>query len=154
MDPLLLVLVFAHIGGGAVWLGASAFANVVVLPYLTAMPQERRPELVRALVLGPERLVIGAAVTAGLSGLALGFAERGFGTTTSIGSAAGLVWLASIAIAVAVFATGGRVTSPAARALAAGSSGDTVLQQLRAGFRAELGGILAILALMVVLAHV
>jgi hypothetical protein len=58
-----------------------------------------------------------------------------------------------------VFAVGGRITSPAARRLRdddavwqSGAEGESaLLERLRLGFRLELAGIAAILALMVVL---
>jgi uncharacterized membrane protein len=158
MDWGLVALVFLHIGGGAIWLGASAFANFVVIPYLTRQPPDRRQDVVTSLVLGPERLIIGAAVAAGVSGIALGLGYRGFGTSTSLTTPAGVVWLLSIAIAVVVFGVGGRVTSPAARAVRAGSpaadDGRALLSKLRTGFRIELAGIVAILGLMILLPQV
>jgi hypothetical protein len=64
-------------------------------------------------------------------------------------------------VAIAVFATGGLLTSRAAaqvasRATADGGSasedgGEAVFRRLRVGFAAELAGIVSILALMVVL---
>ena len=59
-------------------------------------------------------------------------------------------------IAVVVFATGGRVTSPAARALRdddgeSDAAVKNLLARIRLGFRIELAGITAILATMVLL---
>jgi uncharacterized membrane protein len=158
MDWGLFALLFLHIAGGAVWLGSSAFANFVVIPYLTRLQPDRRQDVVTSLVLGPERLIIGAAAAAGVSGIALGLGYRGFGTSTSLTTPAGVVWLLSIGIAVVVFGVGGRVTSPAARAVRAGSAAAdgerALLLKLRTGFRIELAGIVAILALMILLPQV
>jgi hypothetical protein len=71
------------------------------------------------------------------------------------------LWVASIVVALAVFATGGLVTSRAAADLerdattgeggAAEPGREAALQRLRAGFAVELAGIVSILGLMVAL---
>lgn len=154
MDWRLVVLTFLHVGGGAVWLGASAIANVAIVPFLRRAEPSQRPELVERLVLAPERLVIGSALTAGVTGLILGLAFRGLGDSVSFNDPPGLVWLAAIALALGVFAVGGRITSPAARTLRSPDASDQALARLALGFRFEFLGIAAILALMVVLPRV
>jgi uncharacterized membrane protein len=150
-----VVLMFMHIGGGAVWLGASMFANLVVIPYIARQPVERRRDAVTSLVLAPERLIIGAAVTAGLSGIVLGVGHRHFVSLASLSTPGGIVFLVAIAIAVVVFVVGSRITSLAARRLGRGSpaQGDeqALLDRLEVGFRIELAGIVTILALMILL---
>lgn len=161
MDLLAVVLRFLHVGGGTAWLGASLFANLVIVPFIAGQPADRRPALVERLVLAPEKVIIGGALTAAISGLILGVAGRGFTSIEALTTPAGLVWLAAILIAIAVFGTGGRITSPAARRLQRppasdedGRDSDQALGRLRTGFRIELAGIASILALMVVLPRV
>jgi uncharacterized membrane protein len=155
MDWGMVVLMFLHIGGGAVWLGASMFANFALLPYIARQPAGRRRDAVSSLVLAPERLIIGAALLAALSGVVLGLGYRGFTTLESLSTPAGIVFLVAIGVAVLVFAVGGRMTSPAARRLVQDPDTpdemDSLLAQLRTGFRIELAGIAAILALMILL---
>jgi hypothetical protein len=155
------ILLFLHLLGGAIWLGASVFANLVVVPYIGRRRPGERPALVRSLILGPERLVIGSALLAGTTGLLLGASS---GRITGIGDLAtpfGTLWVASILVALAVFATGGLVTSRAAADLegdattgeggATEAQGEAALRRLRAGFAVELAGIVSILGLMVAL---
>lgn len=159
MDWVGIAIRFVHIAGGSAWLGASIFANLVLVPLVLRQPAERRPSLVRDLILGPERVMIGAALTAAVSGLVLGIGYRGIRSLDALSTPVGLVWLASILLTIAVFAAGGTVTSPAARALAAGEEtpsdlGERAAARLRLGFRLELGGIAGVLALMAVLARI
>ena len=152
-------LLFLHLLGGAAWLGASLFANVVIVPYLARRPRSEWPDIVARLVRGPERLVILAALTAGVTGLVLGLSSGRIRDLDSLATAYGGLWLASIVVAVAVFLTGGLVTSRSAARLAAPARVDapseavptdaTALRGLRAGFAVELTGIVIILALMV-----
>jgi hypothetical protein len=107
--------------------------------------------------------VIPAALTAGITGLALGISGGRIAGLDSLTTGHGLLWAASIAVAVAVFATGGLVTSRAAARLAApipaeaataaapGIQPDTgaALRSLRVGLAVELAGIVVILTLMV-----
>jgi hypothetical protein len=155
------ILLFLHLLGGAIWLGASVFANLVVVPYIGRRPMGERPALVRSLILGPERLVIGSALLAGTTGLLLGASSGHIAGLDDLGTPFGTLWLASIVVAVAVFATGGFVTGRAAADLArhatAGEGGapppraEAALRRLRAGFAVELAGIVSILGLMVAL---
>ncbi len=155
------VLLFLHLLGGASWLGASIFANLVLVPYVGRRPVAERPDLVRHLVLAPERLVIGSALLAGITGLLLGVAGGRIRGIDDLGTAFGILWMASVVVAIAVFATGGLVTSRAAAQLTSEASGDGVraevpprdaaLRRLRVGFAVELVGIVTILALMVAL---
>jgi hypothetical protein len=79
------ILVFLHLLGGASWLGASIFANLVVVPYIGRRPPGERPALVRSLIVGPERLVIGSALLAATTGLLLGASSgRIAGSTISL----------------------------------------------------------------------
>jgi hypothetical protein len=171
MDWTAIVLRFLHIGGGAAWLGASLFANLVVLPFIAGQPPDRRPQLVERLILAPETVIIGSALVSGVSGLILGIEGRGFASLDALATPAGVIWLAAIGVALIVFGAGGRITSPAARHLRQsqllegdlGGSAHAVDEsaelerafgRLRLGFRVELAGIVAILALMVVLPRV
>jgi hypothetical protein len=67
------------------------------------------------------------------------------------------VWLLAIAVTAAVFATGGRVTSPAIHAFVDGAKRNqqaalnAAARRIRLGFRLELAGITAVLVLMSVL---
>lgn len=164
MDAGLALVQFLHILGGAAWLGASVFASLVLLPFVFGQPIERQRNLVRAVVLGPERLLIGAALLAAVMGVVRGTVFGPIRSIEALGSPYGIVWLAAIAVTVAIFAVGGLVTSPAARRLAgddalwavpteegaAARRADTV-RRLRLGFALELSGIVFVLALMVVL---
>ena len=155
------ILLFLHLLGGASWLGASIFANVVLVPYVGRRTPAERPDLVLRLIRAPERLVIGSALLAGVTGLLLGVSSGRIRGVEDAGSTFGMLWVASIAVAIAVFATGGLVTSRAAAQLAAGPTadkgdameraGETALRRLRFGFGVELAGIISILALMVAL---
>jgi hypothetical protein len=165
VDPIITgsgsILLFLHLLGGASWLGASVFANVAVLPYICARPAAERGELVQRLILGPERLLIGAALLAGSTGLLLGVTSGRIAGFDDLGSPFGMLWIASIVTAIAVFATGGLVTSRAAVQLATPSDRDeapgsrpgdeAAFKRLRLGFAVELTGIVSILALMVAL---
>lgn len=160
MDVGLVAVQFLHIAGGAAWFGASLFANLVLIPYIGHQSPGRQRELIGGVILRPERVLIGAALTAAVTGLVRGI---GFGRIQSLdafGTSYGVVWLASVVVAMAVFAIGGRVTSPAARSLrdddqvwAMGPAAPALFDRLRLGFRLELLGITTILALMVVLAR-
>ena len=161
MSETSAILLFLHLLGGATWLGASVFANLVVLPYIGRQPSTARPDLVGRLILGPERLVIGSALLAGTTGLLLGVVGGRIAGLDDLAGRYGMLWVASIAIAVAVFATGGLVTSRAAKRLAGAVGGDATsagppgdedrLRLLRVGFALELTGIVAVLAVMVLL---
>jgi len=153
------ILLFLHLLGGAAWLGASIFANLVVVPYIGRRPPDERPALVRGLITGPERLMIGSALLAGTTGLLLGASSGRIAGLDDLATPFGTPWVASIVLALAVFATGGLVTSRAAADLerdgaigesgASEPSGKAPLQRLRAGFAVELAGIVSILGLMV-----
>ncbi len=155
------ILLFLHLLGGAIWLGASVFANLVVVPYIGRRPPGERPALVRSLILGPERLVIGSALLAGTTGLLLGASSGRIAGLGDLDTPFGTLWVASIVVALAVFATGGLVTSRAGADLAGGATtekggapephGEAALKRLRAGFAVELAGIVSILGLMVAL---
>ncbi len=155
------ILLFLHLLGGASWLGASVFANLVLVPYVGRRPAAERPKLVQRLILAPEKLFIGSALLAGITGLLLGVTSGRIRGPGDVSTPFGMFWLASILVAIAVFATGGLVTSRAAarvagRAAAGGGSapedgGEATFRRLRVGFAAELAGIVSILALMVAL---
>jgi uncharacterized membrane protein len=155
------ILLFLHLLGGASWLGASIFANVVLVPYVVRRPPAERPELVQRLIRAPERLVIGSALLAGVTGLLLGISSGRIRGVDDAATPFGILWVASIVVAIAVFATGGLVTSRAAAQLTAGPTahedgerergGEAALCRLRVGFGVELAGIITILALMVAL---
>jgi len=115
MDTGLVSVQFVHIAGGAAWLGGSTFANLVVLPFIARQPVDRQRGLFAAIVLGPERVMIGAALLAGLSGLLRGTLFGPIKSLAALGRPYGLLWFAAILITAVVFAVGGRVTSPAAR---------------------------------------
>lgn len=164
MDAGLALVQFFHILGGAAWLGASVFASLILLPFVFGQPIERQRHLVRTVILGPERLLIGAALLAAVMGVVRGTVFGRIRSIEALGSPYGIVWLAAIAVTVAIFAVGGLLTSPAARRLAdddalwavpteggpAAGRADTV-RWLRLGFALELSGIVFVLALMVVL---
>ena len=162
MDLGLVLVQFLHVAGGAAWFGGSLFANLVLVPYVARQAPDRQRELIRGVILGPERVMIAAALTAAVTGLVRGIAFGRVRSLDVLGTSYGVIWLASVGVAVAVFAIGGRVTSPAAHALrdddrawAEGSGGAAgrILDRLRLGFRLELLGITTILALMVLLAN-
>lgn len=163
MDAVGTVVHFLHLASGAAWLGGSLFANLFLVPFALRQPLDRRRDLIGSLLLGPERLMIGAALLVILTGLARGII---FGPVTSLEALTrpyGLVWLLSMAIVAAVFVTGGRVTGPAIHRLAQeddawnGDSAtatrlrESLSRRLVIGFRVELGGILVVLGLMVLL---
>ena len=155
------ILLFLHLLGGASWLGASVFANLVLVPYVGRRPPAERPEFVQRLILAPEKLFIGSALLAGITGLLLGVTSGQIRGPGDVSTPFGTLWVASIAVAIAVFATGGLLTSRAAaqvtgKAAADGGSapedgGGVAFRRLRVGFAAELAGIVSILALMVAL---
>ncbi len=163
MDPIMATVHFMHLAGGAAWLGGSLFANLFLVPYTLRQPIDRRRDLTRTLILGPERIMIGAALLAAVTGLARGTLFGQITTLQALGRPYGLVWLLSIVVTVIVFATGGRLTGPAARRLANDSGiwdeqsaaavrqREVLSRRLAIGFRIELGGILVVLGLMVVL---
>jgi uncharacterized membrane protein len=162
VDAGLVAIQFIHIAGGAAWFGGSLFASLVLVPYVRRQAPDRQRELIRGVILGPERVMIAAALTAAITGLVRGTAFGRIGSLDALGTSYGAIWLASILVALAVFAIGGRVTSPAARALrdddrvwadASGPTHAALLDRLRLGFRLELLGITTILALMVLLAN-
>jgi hypothetical protein len=153
------ILLFLHLLGGATWLGASVFANMVLVPYIGRRPSAGRPELVHRLILGPEWLVIGSALLAGITGLLLGVSSGRIGGLGDLRTPFGTLWVVSIVVAMAVFAAGGLVMSRAAAQLSGEATterdndpdpGDeTVLRRLRVGHAVELAGIVSILGLMV-----
>jgi uncharacterized membrane protein len=160
VDVGIVLVQFLHIAGRAAWFGGSLFANAVVLPYIGRQAAERRRELVGGLILGPERVMIAAALTAAVTGLVRGVAFGRIQSIDSLGTPYGLFWLASVLVAILVFGIGGRITSPAARVLrdddgtsAAGSTeiAEAAFERVRRGFRFELAGITTILGLMVAL---
>jgi hypothetical protein len=122
---------------------------------------------VRSLIIGPERLVIGSALLVGTTGLLLGASSGRIAALDDLATPFGTLWVASIVVALAVFATGGLVTSRAAADLerdattveggasdpggASEPGGEAALQRLKAGFAVELAGIVSILGLMVAL---
>jgi uncharacterized membrane protein len=164
MDPGLVIFQFLHVLGGSAWLGGSLFANAVILPHIVRQGPDEQRVLVARLLVGPERIMIGAALLAAITGLIRGTAFGPIQTADVLTSPYGLCWLASIVVAMAVFAVGATITSPALRRL----SGDEdisagareretrserreALTRVRMGFAMELAGILAILALMAAL---
>ena len=164
MDPVLLVIQFVHLLAGAVWLGGSVFLNLVVLPAVFAQPVDQQRRLARRVILGPERLMVGAALTTLVLGVVRGTAFGPVRSMEAVGTRYGLVWVAAIVITLVVFVVGGRVTSPAARALLDDDgvwqpAGDgrpraeleARIARVRYGFRVELVGILVVLALMPIL---
>lgn len=125
-------------------------------PYIGRQAPARQRELVGRLILGPERILIAAALGAAVTGLVRGIAFGRIQSVSALATPYGGVWVASIAFALVVFAVGGLITSPAARALREdhGSSEADVarlLARVRVGFWTELAGIAAILVSMVLL---
>jgi hypothetical protein len=104
---------------------------------------------VQRLIRAPERLVIGSALLAGVTGLLLGVSSGRIRGVDDAGALFGMIWVASIAAAIAVFATGGLVTSRAAAQLiaeptadadvASERGGDPAFRRLTVGFGVELG---------------
>ena len=134
---------------------------MVLVPCVGQRPPAERPELVQRLIRAPERLVIGSALLAGTTGLALGVSSGRIRGVDDAFTPFGMLWVASIAVAVGVFATGGLVTSRAAAQLhdrarsgpgrRLGAGGERRLAGSGLGFGVELAGIITILALMVAL---
>lgn len=165
MDALVISVHFLHVAAGAAWLGGSVFANFFLLPYTLRQPTERQRALIRTLLIGPERLMIGAALLVVVTGLVRGTLLGPISGPEALGRPYGLVWIASIVVIALVFATGGRLTGPAMRRLAqedhlwengsaaAASQRDALSRRLVIGFRAELAGILGVLGLMVMLRY-
>jgi uncharacterized membrane protein len=160
MDIGLVIVQFLHIAAGAAWFGGSLFANAVLLPYIARQAPERQRELIGGVILGPERVMIAAALGAAVTGLLRGIVYGRIRSLDALGTTYGIVWLAAILVALVVFAVGGRVTSPAARALrdddegwvgGAGARAGSLLTRVRLGFRLELTGISVILSLMAIL---
>jgi uncharacterized membrane protein len=163
MDVGAVAIQFLHVAAGAAWFGGSLFANAVVLPFIARQAPDRQRELIGGLVLGPERVMIAAALGAAVTGLLRGTVYGRIDSLDAVVSPYGVVWLTAILVALAVFATGGRVTSPAARALrdddavwvatpeAERSRAADAIARLLLGFRVEFAGISLILGLMILL---
>jgi uncharacterized membrane protein len=147
-----------HIAAGAAWFGGSLFANIVVVPFILRQPPRRQRELVGALIIGPERVMIGAALGTAVTGLLQGTLYGRIRSLDALSSPYGGAWLGAVLLALVVFAIGGRVTSPAARALRdhdeiwddapEPTAPRAAFARLRLGFRLELAGIAGILVLM------
>ncbi len=152
-----------HLVGGSAWLGGSLLANLFLVPFVFRQPAPRQRELVRSLLIGPERLMIGAALTVAVTGLLRGTALGPIDGLDAFGRPYGATWLAAVLMTLTVFAIGGRVTSPALSRLADDDrlwEGDddrhpeqrrAVARRVRIGFGLELVGILAIVGSMVIL---
>ena len=117
MDPFVIAVHFLHVAGGAAWLGGSVFANFFLVPYTLQQSTERRRHLIRTLLVGPERLMIGAALLVVVTGLLRGTVLGPISGPEALGRPYGLVWIISIVVIGLVFATGGRLTGPAMRRL-------------------------------------
>jgi uncharacterized membrane protein len=161
MDIGLLVVQLIHILGGVIWLGGSIFMNFVVFPAILAQPWDRQRDLFRRVILGPERLMVWAALATAIMGIVRGTIYGPVRSIEALGTQFGIVWIAAVLITAAVFVVGARVTSPAARTLldddsvwspsAQGPPSDSrapAIDRVRFGFRLELIGILAVLVLM------
>lgn len=98
MDPVATTVHFLHIASGAAWLGGSLFANLFLVPHTLRQPIDRRRDLARTLILGPERLMISAALLVVVTGVARGILFGRITTLEALGRPYGLVWLASIAV--------------------------------------------------------
>jgi uncharacterized membrane protein len=165
MDPVGTTVHFLHLASGAAWLGGSLFANLFLVPFALRQPIDRRRHLIQALLLGPERLMIGAALLVVVTGLARGILFGPIGTLEALARPYGLVWLLSLIIVAMVFVTGGRLTGPAIRRLTqeddlwngqsatAAHRREALSRRLKIGFRVELCGILVVLGLMVLLRY-
>lgn len=165
MDPVGTTVHFLHLTGGAAWLGGSVFANLFLVPFVLGQPIDRRRQHIHSLLLGPERLMIGAALLVVITGLARGILFGPIVTLEALSRPYGLVWMLSIIVVASVFVVGGRVTGPAIHRLsldddlwvgqsaAATHRRDALVRRLVIGFRVELGGILVVLGLMVVLRY-
>jgi uncharacterized membrane protein len=165
MDAVGTTVHFLHVTSGAAWLGGSVFANLFLVPFALRQPIDRRRDLIESLLLGPERLMIGAALLVILTGLARGIFFGPVVTLEALSRPYGLVWLLSLIIVAMVFVTGGRLTGPAIHRLTqeddlwhgqsatAARRREALSRRLIIGFRVELGGILVVLGLMVVLRY-
>lgn len=165
MDAIGTIVHFLHVASGAAWLGGSLFANLFLVPFALRQPIDRRRTLIESLLLGPERIMIGAALLVVVTGLLRGIIFGPITSLDALGRPYGLVWLLSLIIVAMVFVTGGRVTGPAIHRLtqeddlwdhqpaAATRRREAISRRLIIGFRVELGGILVVLGLMVLLRY-
>ena len=152
MDPILYFVQWVHVVAAIVWVGGSISTNFAVVPLLSGLPPEQArvvgPRLVRAY----ERLVIPAALVAGVSGLLRGTV---FGPVRSLevalGTAYGLTFLASVVVMVIVLATGATVAAPAIRTFVAGQGEPEGLPRFRRAVRIELSGLLLLVSLMILM---
>ncbi len=161
MDAIPVGVQLLHLLGGSAWLGGSVLANGFLVPFTFRQPPERQRELVGALLLGPERLMIGAALTVAVTGVLRGTVFGRIDGLDALARPYGAIWLLAIAMTLTVFAIGGRLTGPALVRLAnddtlwAGDEGSAqrhaLTRRVRIGFGAELVGIIAILGSMVAL---
>ena len=163
MEAIPVAAQLLHLVGGSAWLGGSLLANFFLVPFVFRQPASSQRELVRSLLIGPERLMIGAALTVAVTGLFRGIALGPIDGLDSLGRPYGATWLAAVLMTMTVFAIGGQFTSPALRRLADddhlwGSDDDrdpdrlrAVARRVRIGFGLELVGILAIVGAMVIL---
>jgi putative copper export protein len=163
MDGVAATVHFVHLASGAAWLGGSLFANLFLVPFVLRQPVDRQRHFTGALLLGPERLMIGAALLVVVTGLGRGILFGPIVTLEALGQPYGLVWLLSLTIVALVFVTGARLTGPAIHRLtreddlwsrqceADERRRESLAHRLVIGFRAELLGIFVVLGLMVVL---
>ena len=163
MDVATEVVQFLHTVSAVAWLGGSMFANLVLVPFVVRQPAGEQRALVRSVLAGPERLIIGAALLTVVTGVLRGTAFGRLHSFDALATSYGIAWLLAIAVVVVVFAVGASVTSPPMRRLVSDDSVWTessasadreraaLMGRVQLGFRLEMTGLLAALALMVVL---
>jgi uncharacterized membrane protein len=164
MHPVLFAIHTSHVLAGIIWLGGAVFMNIAVLPAILALPGPQQRDMGRRVVFGPERLMVGAALLAGVFGIVRGTVFGPIQSIEALATTYGIVWVTAIAITVAVFFVGARITGPTAHALLdddrlwvttpTGEAPDArgeLLNRLRLSFRLELIGILLVFALMPIL---
>lgn len=143
------VLLYLHIVGAIFWFGSGLFLQFFMVPALVSMQFEAQKPWMVATSTRYGRVVGPIAGLTVLLGLLRGIAV---GVLGNLGSAYGLTFLASIVGAVFVIVVGARFIGPTAEKMAVATSREGVVElagRIRRYGRFEIGGMLAMVALMV-----
>lgn len=119
MDWSVVVVQWLHILFGTFWFGGTLFANFVMIPAIVRLPADRQFQIIEFVAEQANRIVpwmAGGAIVLGfLRGTVFGDIKDLNGLSTDYG----ILWLVGLVAAVATFAWGEWVLTPAAARLTA-----------------------------------
>ena len=146
------VVQWLHILLGTFWFGGILFSNFIIIPAIMRLASDRQGEIVHNIAAQGQRIIPAVAIGTILLGVVRGTVFGDIKDLAGLGTAYGIWWLIGLIAAVATFAWGTWVLSPAAERITAGGPADSAaLGRVKMYALLELVGFFVIFTTMILM---